>query len=149
MSKVKSIEMAAYVAIGTTTTFTELCTLNISGGGAEASVVDLEACLNDDEIEQTVDLAKNKPMTIQYKKLVATGGTISDSLVDAVKDRTPVKVRIKYPLTVPVYGARTCFISDHDDDQTSRPNHVTCTMQLIPVAGTSGDWTYSTTAPVV
>ena len=140
--KVPSIGVAAYVAIGTVTTFTELCTLGVSGGGAEASVVELEPCLNETEVTQTVDLPKNKTITVQYKKEAGASG-LSQLLHAATKARTTVKLAIKYPLSTVIYGRRDGYITDHDDDGTSRPNHLACTMTVIP----TGDWTYSTTAP--
>ena len=144
MSKVLSKGVTTYVAIGTTTTFTELCTMDISGGGCEASLVELEACLGETEIEQVVDLAKDLPIDITYKKQVTTGGgNISTSLEAAVKAGTTVKLGVKYPLATTVYGRVDCLPVSHNNDATSRPNHLTCTLQLIP----TGDWTYSTTAP--
>lgn len=143
MSKVLSKGVAAYVAIGTATTFVELCTMDISGGGVEASLVELEACLNEDEITQVVDLPKDLPIDITYKKLVATGATVSNNLEAALKAGTGVKLGVKYPLAIPVYGRRDGSLVSHNNDATSRPNHLTCSMQIIP----TGDWSYSTTAP--
>lgn len=143
MSKVLSKGIAAYVAIGTVTTFTELCTMDISGGGVEASLVELEACLNEDVIAQVVDLPKDLPIDITYKKLVSTGATISTNLEAALKAGTTVKLGIKYPLAVAVYGRRDGKLVSHNNDATSRPNHLTCSMQIIP----TGDWSYSTVAP--
>lgn len=142
MSKVLSKGVAAYVAIGTTTTFTELCTMDVSGGGCEASLVELEACLNETDIEQVTDLAKDLPIDVTYKKLVASGGgTISTSLEAAVKAGTTVKLAVKYPLATTVYGRIDCKPVSHNNDATSRPNHLTCSLQLIP----TGAWTYNTT----
>ena len=144
--KTPSIGIAAYVAIGTSTTFTELCTLSVAGGGAEAGVVELEQCLNETEVTQTTDAAKDKTMTIQYKKLTGTATTvISEQLTAAVKARTTVKLAIKYPTTTTVYGRRDGLLADHDTDSTSRPNHLSNTMVFLPQSA----WTYSTTAPSV
>lgn len=146
MSKVLSKGVAAYVAIGTTTTFTELCTMDISGGGVEASLVELEACLNEDTIEQITDLPKLLPIDITYKKQVASGGgNISTNLEAAVAAGTTVKLNVKYPLSTAVYGKIDCKAVSHNNDATSRPNHLTCSLQLIPI----GAWTYNTTAPSV
>jgi len=87
-TKTKSIGMAVYVAISTSTSapHTELCTVDVpSGNGAEAGVIELEPCLNETEIEQTVDLAKDTPIEMKYKKLIGTSSTISDLLLAAVK----------------------------------------------------------------
>ena len=144
MAKVLSKGVAAYVAIGTTTTFTELCTMDISGGGVEASLVELEACLNETTIEQVTDLPKELPVDITYKKLVASGGgQISDLLEAAVRAGSTIKLGVKYPLATTVYGRRDGLIVSHNNDATSRPNHLTCSMQIIP----TGVWTYGTTAP--
>lgn len=141
--KTPSIGIAAYVAIGTTNTFTELCTLGVGGGGAEAAIVELEPCLNETEITQTVDIAKDKPITLQYKRLTGASATISDNLTAAVKARTTVKLAIKYPLTTAVYARRDGLLSDHDTDTSSRPNHLTNSMTFLPQSAV----TYSTTAP--
>lgn len=142
--KTPSIGIAAYVAIGTSTTYTELCTIGVGGGGAEAAIVELEPCLNETEITQTVDIAKDLPITVQYKRLTGTAATISDNLTAAVKARTSVALKIKYPLTTTVYGHRTGYVSVHDTDTSSRPNHLTNTMTFLPTSAV----TYSTTAPV-
>ena len=145
-TKTKSIGMAVYVAISTSTsaTHTELCTVDVpSGNGAEAGVIELEPCLNETEIEQTVDLAKDTPIEMKYKKLIGTTATISDLLLAAVKARSVVQLAIKYPLTTPVYGKRTGYIISHNDDTVSRGEYLTCTMSFLPTTAA----TYSTTAP--
>jgi hypothetical protein len=143
--KKKSIGMAVYVAIGTVTTFTELCTVDVpSGNGAEASVIELEPCLNETEIEQTVDLAKDTPIEMQYKKMVGTATTvISEQLVAAVKARSTVKLGIAYPGSTTVYGRRDGYLVSHNDDAVSRGEYLTCSMSFLPTSAMS----YSTTAP--
>jgi hypothetical protein len=145
-NKIKSIGMAAYAAIGTATTFTELCTMDSSGGGKEAGIIELEPCLNETEIEQTVDLPKRKPITVVYKKLVGTAANISTNLLALVGTSTAVKYAVKYPTpnsTAAVYGRVDCLCTDHDDDSVTRGNYLTNTMVLVPTT----EWTYSTTAP--
>jgi hypothetical protein len=141
--KTPSIGIAAYVAIGTTTTFTELCTLGVGGGGAEAAIVELEPCLNETEVTQTVDIPKDKPITIQYKRLTGASATISDNLKAALKAKTTIKLAIKYPTSTAVYARQDGLLSDHDTDTSSRPNHLTNTMVFLPQSAV----TYSTTAP--
>lgn len=140
MTITKSIGIKTYVAIGTVTTFTELCTLSNTDGGKEAAVFEFEPCLGDTEIVHGVEIPKDLPIEIQYKKKVGAG-EISAAL-DAATGGT-VKLAIKYPLDVPVYGRRDCYLSKHESDASSRPNHLTCSMSLMPF----GAWTYSTTAP--
>lgn len=145
-TKSKSIGMAVYVAISTSTsaTHTELCTVDVpSGNGAESSVIEHEPCLNETEIEQTVDLAKDTPIELKYKKLIGTSATVTDNLLAAVKARSVVQLAIKYPLTTPVYGKRTGYLISHNDDTVSRGEYLTCSMSFLPTSA----MTYSTSAP--
>jgi len=141
--KVKSVGMAAYVAVGTSTTFTQLCTMDVSGGGTEASLQELEPCLNETEIEQIVDLPKDLPVTVVYKRLVGSSATLSDTLRGLAGTTTTLKLATKYPLTVPVYERQDFNVISHVNDPPSRPNYLTCTMTIIPI----GDITLSTTEP--
>lgn len=140
MTVTKSIGITTYVAIGTLTTFTELCTLSNTDGGKEAPIFEYEPCLADTEIEQGVEIPKDLPIEIQYKRRVGAS-EVSLALENAVGGT--VKLAVKYPHATPVYGRRDCNLSKHENDQSSRPNHLTCSMTLQPY----GDWTYSTTAP--
>lgn len=145
-TKTKSIGLAVFVSIATNTsgTHTELCTVDVpSGNGAEAGVIELEPCLNETEIEQTIDLAKDTPIDFKYKKLIGTSATISDNLLAAVKARSIVQVAIKYPLTTPVYGKRSGYLISHTDDNVSRGEYLTCSMSFLPTTIA----TYTTTAP--
>jgi len=141
--KKKSIGMAIYVAIGTTTTFTELCTVEVpSGHGREASIIELEPCLNETIVEQTADLPKETQVEFKYKKLVGTGTVISDSLKAAVG--STIKIGLKYPGVTTVYGRHDGILVIHTDDTVSRGEYLTCFMCFLPTTNMS----YSTTAPV-
>ncbi len=140
MSNVNSIGIASYVAIGTLTTFTELCTVSNSDGGKEAAILEFEPCLNDTTIEQGVDLPKDLPLEVQYKRRVGAA-EISTSLLAAVGGT--VKYAVKYPTATTVYGRVDCKLTKHESDSTSRGSHLTASMTLLP----TGAWSYSTTAP--
>ena len=134
--------LGTIVYLSDTTTFQTVCAISVSGGGIEAAAVEIEPCLNATIVGEEPGDVKRKPITVRYKKVVGAS-EVSANLEGFCAAKTLVYYAQKFPTTTPVYGTRTGYITDHDNDETDRNQDLTCTMTLVP----NSDWTYSTTAP--
>lgn len=140
----KALGTIVYVADSTATTivYSTLCAVEVSGGGVEAAAVEIEPCLSDTIVTDEPGDPKYKPITVRYKKVVGDA-EVSDDLEGLCTAKTLVNYAQKFPTSTAVYGVRTAYIVDHDNDSTDRNQDLTCTMVLAP----QSDWTYSTTEP--
>ena len=140
----KALGTIVYLETTSVTTYVTVCAVEVSGGGIEAAAVEIEPCLAQTVVLDEPGDPKYKPISVRYKKVVGES-EVSDLFEGFVAAKTLVRYAQKFPLAIPIYGVRTCYIVDHDNDSTDRNQDLTCSMTLVP----QSDFTYSTVVPVL